>query len=76
MQSAVKKGLFQLPTVFPKKRILSFDIGGTLAKVAYYVPKDDPKFQDPACHEKLTKETIPCNNILSTYLSSPLFCLK
>jgi hypothetical protein len=37
------------------------DIGGTLAKIAYYVPKDDPKFtSDPEYHQKLTQQAIPC----------------
>jgi hypothetical protein len=44
MQSTFSKGIFTLPALFPRKKILSFDIGGTLAKVAFYVPKDDPKF--------------------------------
>ncbi len=40
-----------MPGMFPKKRILSMDIGGTLAKIAYYVPKNDPKFtSDPEYH--------------------------
>ena len=36
-----------MPTIMPKKKILSIDIGGTLAKVAFYVPKDDPSFKEP-----------------------------
>ena len=33
---------FKLPATFPNKRILSVDIGGSLAKSVFYVPKDDP----------------------------------
>ena len=44
---SISKALFQLPAMFPKKKILSIDIGGTLAKVAFYVPKDDPSFKEP-----------------------------
>ncbi len=50
------------------------DIGGTLAKIAYYVPKNDPKFtSDPEYHQKLTHQAIPCKTLslltLSPYLS-------
>ena len=31
-----------LPKMLPKRKILSLDIGGTLAKVVFHVPKDDP----------------------------------
>ena len=62
--STALKGLFQLPSVFPKKKILSIDIGGTLAKVAFYVPKDDHKFKtEPEYHDKLTKQSIPSKHI-------------
>jgi pantothenate kinase len=30
---------FKLPAHLPARKILSVDIGGTLAKVAFYVPK-------------------------------------
>lgn len=33
---------FVLPTVMPQRKILSVDIGGTLAKTAFFVPKNDP----------------------------------
>jgi hypothetical protein len=33
---------FQLPKAFPAKKILAVDIGGTLAKTAFYIPKGDP----------------------------------
>jgi pantothenate kinase len=46
--------MFKLPAVFPNKKILSIDIGGTLAKVAFYVPKSDPNFNDIEYQEKLT----------------------
>ena len=55
----ISKALFQLPAAFPKKKIMSLDIGGTLAKVAFYVPKDDPSFEFAGLKEKLTKESIP-----------------
>jgi len=32
---------FVLPALMPNKKILSVDIGGSLAKTAFYVPKDD-----------------------------------
>jgi hypothetical protein len=54
------KGLFSLPSIFPRKKILSIDIGGTLAKVAFYLPKDDVKLKNPQYYEKLTKDSIPC----------------
>jgi hypothetical protein len=63
MQSAMAKGLFQLPSLFPKKKIISLDIGGTLAKMAFYIPKDDPAFKEPEYHQKLSKETIPSKAI-------------
>lgn len=43
----IVKGIFkQYPEQFPKKKILSLDIGGTLAKTAFYIPSDDPKLKD------------------------------
>ena len=32
------KSLFRLPLAFSEKRLVSIDIGGTLAKAAFYVP--------------------------------------
>jgi len=32
---------FVLPALMPNKKILSVDIGGSLAKTAFYIPKDD-----------------------------------
>jgi len=40
------KSFISLPAKFPNKKILSIDIGGTLAKAAFYLPKDDPQFHD------------------------------
>ena len=37
---------FALPSVMPSKKILSVDIGGTLAKAAFFVPRNDPIRQD------------------------------
>jgi hypothetical protein len=51
--------MFKLPVAFPNRRILSIDIGGTLAKAAFYVPKSDPHFKEPAYHDKLAADTIP-----------------
>jgi hexokinase len=53
------KTLIQLPAAFPRKKILSLDIGGTLAKVAFYIPKDDANMQIPEYKEKITKQSIP-----------------
>jgi hypothetical protein len=33
---------FVLPAIMPNRKILAIDIGGTLAKTAFYLPKDDP----------------------------------
>lgn len=59
MQSTMTKGLFHMPALLPNKKIVSIDIGGTLAKVAFYIPRGDPKLRDPVYQEKLTKDTIP-----------------
>ena len=64
----MSKALFQLPAVFPKKKILSIDIGGTLAKMAFYIPKDDPSFIEPEFQAKITNETIPSKSVLAFYL--------
>lgn len=53
MNSSVK-GMFKFPTQFPAKKILSIDIGGTLAKAAFYIPKGDPLFDDACSLESLT----------------------
>lgn len=50
---------FRLPAIMPSRKILSVDIGGTLAKTAFYVPRDDPIRLDPGRFEALTHETIP-----------------
>ena len=39
IKTSAAKALFKLPQIFPNKKILSIDIGGTLAKAAYYIPK-------------------------------------
>ncbi len=48
-----------MPLKFPNKKIMAFDIGGSLAKVAFYLPKAEPQFQDFKNFELLTKDTIP-----------------
>ena len=50
---------FTLPAVMPAKKIISVDIGGTLAKAAFYLPRDDPMRQDLTKYEALTSECIP-----------------
>jgi hypothetical protein len=50
---------FQLPQSFPAKRILAVDIGGTLAKTAFYVPKSDPVRLDDDKFRVLTHKSIP-----------------
>ena len=32
---------FVLPAMMPNKKILSVDIGGSLVKTAFFIPKDD-----------------------------------
>jgi len=34
------RAALRLPKKFPNKKILSVDIGGTLAKAAFYVPQE------------------------------------
>ena len=50
---------FVLPAVMPSKKILSVDIGGTLAKTAFFVPRNDPIRQNLANFEALTQDSIP-----------------
>ena len=50
---------FKLPTLFPQKKILAVDIGGTLAKTAFYIPKNDPVRLDQNKFRILCKNTIP-----------------
>lgn len=71
MQPMLSKTLFQLPSVFPRKKILSIDIGGTLAKVAFYIPKDDANIKIPEYHEKLTKSSIPSMHIFTMIIILP-----
>jgi hypothetical protein len=54
----------QLPAIFPRRKILSIDIGGTLAKAAFYVPKDCLEKASFGYHERITKETIPSNDYI------------
>ena len=50
---------FRLPAVMPDRKILSVDIGGTLAKTAFYVPREDPIRLNLERFEALTHDTIP-----------------
>jgi len=50
---------FVLPAIMPNRKILAIDIGGTLAKIAYYLPKDDPIRHKPYIFEQLTQTAIP-----------------
>lgn len=50
---------FNLPKSFPSKKILAVDIGGTLAKTAFYIPKSDPIRLDQDKFRILTKQSIP-----------------
>ena len=43
----------------PNRKIFAIDIGGTLAKTAFYLPKDDPIRKMPHIMEKLTLKAIP-----------------
>lgn len=38
---SLPKNFFKLPSKFPNKKIISIDIGGTLAKSAFYVPFEE-----------------------------------
>ena len=42
-----------------RKKLTSFDIGGSLAKAVFYVPKDDPAHVKLQQLDKLTKERLP-----------------
>ena len=50
---------FILPAVMPSKKILSVDIGGSLAKTAFYVPKSDAVRLNSERFEKITHNTMP-----------------
>jgi hypothetical protein len=50
---------FILPVKMPNKKILSVDIGGTLAKTAFYIPKQDIIRTNQRVWEKITDSTIP-----------------
>jgi hypothetical protein len=49
-----------LPSKLPSRKILALDIGGTLAKTALYVPKDDPVRLNTSTFEAITNKSIPC----------------
>jgi len=48
-----------LPSKLPSRKILALDIGGTLAKTALYVPKDDPVRLNTSTFEAITNKSIP-----------------
>ena len=61
---------FVLPAVMPQRKILSVDIGGTLAKTVFYVPKTDPIHQDMEALERITNDSVPCKLLpIVNYLS-------
>ena len=55
-------GKFVLPAVMPQRKILSVDIGGTLAKTVFYLPKTDPIHKDMEALERITKDSVPCKS--------------
>lgn len=60
MQSSAHK-LFTIPTHMPKHKILSVDIGGTLAKMAFYVPKGHKILQSgQKIDDVLGHDVLPC----------------
>jgi len=50
---------FAVPAARPARKILAVDIGGTLAKAAFYLPRNDPARENFAKFESLTGDTIP-----------------
>ena len=58
---------FVLPAVMPSRKILSVDIGGTLAKAAFFVPRNDPLRQNFSRFEALTSECIPSKYLFDGY---------
>jgi hypothetical protein len=50
---------FVLPSALPQRKILSVDIGGTLTKAAFYVPKDDPIRLNSDKYKKIIFNSIP-----------------
>lgn len=56
------KNFSKLPTEFPQRKILSVDIGGTLAKVAFYLPKDDPLRANTAKLQQIMVNSKSCKS--------------
>jgi hypothetical protein len=50
---------FILPALMPNKKILSVDIGGSLAKTAFFIPKDDTVRHNKKQWETITSKAIP-----------------
>ena len=50
---------FMLPTMMPKQKILAVDVGGTLAKACFYVPREYQEQLDQSKYDMLTEKTIP-----------------
>jgi hexokinase len=68
--------LIRLPAHFPNKKILSIDIGGTLAKAAFYVPNDHKlKMMEMGKFTSLTHNTIPSKPPSHIYISCLLWHL-
>lgn len=58
----------RLPKKFPNKKILSIDIGGTLAKTAFYVPSGHQLHLEKLGKlESLTDKTIPSKLQIEVY---------
>jgi len=54
------KAPLRLPQILPNKKMLAIDIGGTLAKAAFYIPK--PHLESLSADgklEALTESSIP-----------------
>ena len=50
----------KLPKVFPNRKILSIDIGGTLAKTAFYIPSSHKKrLQEDGRYESMIADSLP-----------------
>ena len=66
----------RLPKKFPNRKIMSIDIGGTLAKTAFYIPAAyQEELEKSGKLESLTKDTIPSKFIFSIRWSDPAFII-
>ena len=64
----------KLPKVFPNRKIVSIDIGGTLAKTAFYVPNSHKEtLKQDGRYESLLENSIPSklkHKILKSFFST------